>query len=136
VIETGVAGDEVQRATAVANLLGGRVAWDSIFRDFSRVLPENVWLTSLSVAQATDGLATTAASPQLQPGQTQATPDAVKIEGYTYTQPDVALLLGRLATLPSLERVTLSSSSSELVGEKTAVHFTIVADLSQPGGAS
>jgi hypothetical protein len=137
VLETGVVGDEAQRATAVANLLGGRVAWDGVFRDLSRVLPENVWLTTLSVSQpGADGLNTTGAAPQPLPGQAQATPDAVKIEGYTYTQPDVALLLARLSTLPSLQRVTLSSSSAELVGAKPAVHFVIVADLSQTGGAS
>ena len=137
VLETGVVGDEAARATAVANLLGGRVAWDGVFRDLARVLPENVWLTSLSVSQpGADGLATAASAPKPLPGQGEVTPTAVSIEGYTYTQPDVALLLARLATLPSLQRVTLNSSASELVGEKPAVHFVIVADLSQPGGAS
>jgi Tfp pilus assembly protein PilN len=137
VLETGVVGDEAARATAVANLLGGRVAWDSVFRDLARVLPENVWLSSLSVSQpSADSLATTATAPSPLPGQPAATPTAVSIEGYTYSQPDVALLLARLSTLPSLQRVTLNSRASELVGSKPAVHFVIVADLSQPGGAS
>ena len=46
VIDAGVVGDEAVRATAVASVLGGRLAWDAVFRDISRVLPENVWLTS------------------------------------------------------------------------------------------
>ena len=58
------------------------------------------------------------------------------IEGYTYKQPDVARLLARLATLPSLKRVTLTSSNRELVAKKDVVHFVIVADLSQTGGVS
>ena len=44
----------------------------------------------------------------------QPTPTAVSIDGFTYTQPDVARLLARLATLPSLQRVTLTSSQSQL----------------------
>ena len=46
------------------------------------------------------------------------------------------MLLARLATLPSLQRVTLTSSGKETVGEKDVVRFVIVADLNQTGGAS
>ena len=63
-------------------------------------------------------------------------PTAVAIDGFTLTQPDVARLLARLATLPSLKRVTLTSSQSQLIGTKKVVHFAIVADLNQTGGAS
>ena len=56
-------------------------------------------------ANLADG--TTAAAPSPLPGQAAAAPTAVSIDGFTYTQPDVARLLARLATLPSLQRVTL-----------------------------
>ena len=80
--------------------------------------------------------ATTAAA-AVVPGQRQPAPTAVSIDGYTYTQPDVARLLARLATLPSLKRVTLTSSSQrEDRRPKDVVHFAIVADLNQTGGAS
>ena len=69
------------------------------------------------------------------PGFSRCRP-AVAIDGFTFTQPDVARLLARLATLPSLKRVTLTSSQSQLVGTKKVVHFVIVADLNQTGGAS
>ena len=138
-IDASVVGDEAVRATAVASVLGGRLAWDSVFRDMARVLPANVWLKSLSATlpqggnladEATASVAATAA------GQAAPTPTAVVIEGYTYTQPDVARLLARLATLPSLKRVTLTSSQRETVGKKEVVRFVIVADLSQNGGVS
>ena len=58
------------------------------------------------------------------------------IDGFTYTQPDVARLLARLATLPSLQHVTLTSSQRQNIGSKPVVHFVIVADLSSTGGAS
>ncbi|MCY7302972.1 MAG: type IV pilus assembly protein PilM, partial [Thermoleophilia bacterium] len=138
-IDASVVGDEAARATAIASVLGGRLAWDSVFRDMARVFPTNVWLKSLSAslpedANLADG--TTAAAAAAAPGGGQPAPTAVVIEGYTYTQPDVARLLARLATLPSLKRVTLTSSQRETVGKKEVVRFVIVADLSSTGGAS
>ena len=136
-IDAGVVGDEAVRATAVASVLGGRLAWDAVFRDMARVLPENVWLTGLSVAMPDAGTladGTAAAAPI--PGQAAGAPTAVSVEGFTYSQPDVARLLARLATLPSLARVTLTTSQSEAIAGKPVVRFTIMADLSQTGGAS
>jgi type IV pilus assembly protein PilM len=138
-IDTAVVGDEAVRATAVANVLGGRLAWEAVFRDMSRVLPANVWLSTLSLtapdtsANLADGTVpgSSAAAPGVEP-----VPTAVAIDGFTFTQPDVARLLARLATLPSLKRVTLTSSTSQLIGSKKVVHFVIVADLNQTGGAS
>ncbi len=49
-IDASIVGDEAARATAVASVLGGRVAWDAVFRDMSRILPANVWLASLSAS--------------------------------------------------------------------------------------
>ena len=138
VIDTAVVGDEAVRATAVANVLGGRLAWEAVFRDMSKVLPANVWLSTLSLtapeaANLADG---TAAAPAPAAAGVQPVPTAVAIDGFTFTQPDVARLLARLATLPSLKRVTLTSSQSQLLGTKKVVHFVIVADLNQTGGAS
>ena len=50
-IDAGVVGAEAVRATAVAGVLGGRVAWDAVFSDLARVLPANVSLTGLSAKQ-------------------------------------------------------------------------------------
>ena len=76
--------------------------------------------------------ATAAASAQTS-GQPAAAPTAVSIDGFTYTQPDVARLLARLATLPSLRTVTLTSSGGAGRWQKKVVHFVIVADLNTGG---
>ncbi len=137
VFQSNVTADEAQRATAVANLIGGRVAWDTVLGDFTRVLPANVWLNSVSFAEPDPtSIAAVAAAASPATGQTSTTPSAVSIDGYTYTQPDVARLLARLATLPSLQNVTLTSSAADLVGTRQVVHFVIVADLAETGGAS
>ena len=106
--------------------------------DMSKVLPANVWLSSLALTSpdATTLAGGTVAAAAATPGAAQPVPTAVSIDGFTFTQPDVARLLARLATLPSLKRVTLTSSQSQLVGSKKVVHFVIVADLNQTGGAS
>jgi len=147
-IDPGVVGDEAVRATAVASLLGGRVALEQVFRDMARVLPENVWLTSLSVAQpegSSPGDATAAAASSPAAANDVSTPTAVSIDGFTNSHADVARLIARLATLPSLQRVTLTTSQKVMVGsndteqvarQQDAVHFVIVADLNQNGGAS
>ena len=83
-IDTSVVGDEVVRATALAGVLGGRLAWDSVFRDMARVLPDNVWLTSLSASlPETSNLADSATSTAAatQPGEVAAAPTAVSIDG-------------------------------------------------------
>ena len=137
-IDASIVGDEATRATAVARVLGGRIAWDAVFADMARILPANVWLKGLSVKQPessvlADGTTNAAA---LTPGQGQPAPTAVSIDGFTYSQTDVARLLARLATLPSLRRVTLTSSGRETIGKKDVIHFVIVADLNQTGGVS
>ena len=86
-----------------------------------------------AAANLADG--TAAGAPAAVPG-VEPVPTAVAIDGFTFTQPDVARLLARLATLPSLKRVTLTSSRRKWSGSKKVVHFVIVADLNQTGGAS
>ena len=107
-------------------------------RDLARVLPANVWLKALSVKEPDAGVLADrhdGSAGSCRPGAAGA-PTGVLIDGYTYTQPDVARLLARLATLPSLQRVTLTSSVKEKLGKNDVVHFIIVADLSSAGGAS
>ena len=145
-IDTALRGLQAQRATAVAQVLGARTAWDSMLTDFARVLPANVWLTSLSAKTSrplTTPIAvaaapgTTGAAPVAAPAVTTAvSPTGVTINGYTYAQPDVATLLARLSALPSLQNVQLQGSSVVEVGKRNVVQFTILADLRETGGAS
>ena len=63
-------------------------------------------------------------------------PTGVTIKGFTYTQSDVAELLARLGTVPSLSNVQLESTQrQDAKDKKTVIGFTILADLSESGGA-
>ena len=46
--EQALAGEQSARVTALSAALASRVSWDRVFREFSLVLPNDVWLTELS----------------------------------------------------------------------------------------
>jgi len=143
-IDASLASDEAARASAVAQVLGGRTDWDSMLGDFSRVLPSNVWLTSLN-AQSSTSLSTTLATPTAAPASATPatgaaalppTPTGVTVDGYTYSARDVAVLLARLSAVRSLQNVQLQSAKVAQLGKKNVIQFTILADLRGAGGAA
>ena len=81
---------------AVSSALSQRIAWDRILREFSLVLPTDVWLTTLT-------LTTPPAGPVSTTG--------VSLSGTTYSYDSVARLLSRLSLVPDLGQVTLSNTS-------------------------
>src|SRR5213594_3409496 len=122
-----LAGEQSARVTALSTALTSRVAWDRVFREFSLVLPEDVWLTSL-----------TAHSP-VSPAGTSATPTGTgaptqfAISGRTYSHDGVARLISRLQVVPDLQNVTLVSSTLSQVAGQDVVEFSIVADIRTTG---
>ena len=136
VLDAGVVGAQAQRATAVANVLGGRVPWESVFRDLSLVLPANVWLEKMSATVAQPGIADAAVAPNPLAPTGPVVGTGVTLSGFTYTQPDVALLLSRLGTVAALKNISLKSSQVQPnQAGKTVVRFEITADLNTTGGA-
>jgi Tfp pilus assembly protein PilN len=109
--------EKTARVAALSTALAGRLAWDRLLREFSLVLPDDVWLTQLS-AQA--------------PGATAAA--GFSISGKTYSHDGVARLLARLAIVPHLTGVQLQHSSAE-VGEtgRKVVEFQINATVKAVG---
>ena len=109
--------EKTARVAALSTALAGRLAWDRLLREFSLVLPDDVWLTQLS-AQA--------------PGATAAA--GFSISGKTYSHDGVARLLARLAIVPHLTGVQLQHSSAEAsdTGRKV-VEFQINATVKAAG---
>lgn len=127
-------GEQSARVTAVSTALGARFAWDRILREFSLVLPDDVWLTSLTF----QGAATSAAAPAA---------GSLTISGSTYSHDSVARLLARIALIPELSNVSLQSDSTggaaaAATGPGAApaaakvVGFTITATVNLPAGAT
>lgn len=124
-----------ERSLALASALGKRVAWDRILRRFALVLPNDVWLTSLTGTVPLDA-PSTAVAPTTTPTALPPAATALTIQGYTYSQAGVARLLERLSVLPDLKNVQLQNSQSATVGGQTVFNFTIVSDIRQGRGAS
>ena len=114
------------RLTAVASALGRRMAWDRVLREFSQVLPSDVWLTTLT---AKSPLGAGAATPEL-PGA--KAPETFLLAGHSYSHQSVARLLARLALLPDLANVELRQSLMTTVAGRRIVQFTIVASVRAP----
>jgi Tfp pilus assembly protein PilN len=122
-----------QRSLALASALGKRVAWDRILRRFALVLPDDVWLSSVTGNVPLSGSTTVA------PVTTSALPTAateLTINGFTYSQDSVARLLERLQVVPDLKNVQLTSSAYQLLSGRSVYAFTIVSDIRNGGGAS
>ena len=123
-----------QRSLALASAIGKRVAWDRILRRFALVLPNDVWLTSLTGSVPLDSTTGTTAPTASTP--LPAAPTALSIEGYTYSQASVARLLARLEVLPDLKNVQLTNSEVSQLGGQDVYQFTIVSDVRKGRGAS
>jgi len=126
--EQALAGEQSARVTALSAALASRVSWDRVFREFSLVLPDDVWLTELS-AKSPISPATNAAS---ETGT--GTPSEFTITGRTYSHDGVARLLSRLQVVPDLTNVQLVSSTLAKVGNQDVVEFSIAADIKSASG--
>jgi Tfp pilus assembly protein PilN len=121
-----LADEQTVRLTALQTALSTRVAWDRVLRQFSLVLPSDVWLTQLSLKSPV--------SPATQQTpQGDGAPTGFTIEGSTYSHDAVARLLSRLSVVPDLTNVQLLNSSAEDANGQTVVKFTISADIRGPG---
>lgn len=122
-----VEGQRTNREAALTSVLGDQIPWDVMFGQVSRVLPSNAWLTTLSATSPTpsSGTATSTSS-----SSSSSSAQALSIEGYTYTQEDVAEVLTRLALVPSLTAVSLENSTLAKVGNTSLIQFTITASIS------
>jgi Tfp pilus assembly protein PilN len=115
------------RQAALDEALAQRVSWDTVLRELSLVLPEDVWLQTLSAKSP-------AAAAALTDQPTSTTPTGLVMSGYTYSQEGVARMLTRLALVPHLANVQLQSSSSSTIGSRSIVGFTVGADVTSTGG--
>jgi Tfp pilus assembly protein PilN len=110
-----------------------------LLREFALVLPDDVWLTSMSATAPSAATATASATSSTS--SSSSTPSlggqlGFSIDGYTYSHDAVARLLTRLAVVPDLQQVQLVSSEQAEVGKRTIIHFKISANVRAPGASS
>lgn len=130
--QTTLVAEKDARTALLGQALAKRIAWDRVLREVSLVVPDDVWLETMSTNGPDD--AAQAAPPP--PGQAPTTPKGgFAITGYTYSHDGVARLLARLAVIPHLENVKLGSSAVDSLGKRPIVKFTISAALKAQGAS-
>jgi len=130
--QNALATDKQVRVTALSAALTRRVAWDRIFRELSLVLPEDVWLTTLSARAPVSSSVPVAPAPAA--AGTAVAASQFTLDGNTYSHAAVARLLSRLSVIPDLVNVQLQQSTLTEAGASKTVHFVIAADVRQGGG--
>ena len=130
--QNALAADKQARVTALNAALTRRVAWDRVFRELSLVLPDDVWLSTLSAKAPMSSSVATATTTTTG---TAVAATEFTLDGYTYSHAAVARLLSRLAVVPDLVNVQLQQSTLTKVGTAQVVHFVIAADVRTPGGS-
>jgi Tfp pilus assembly protein PilN len=113
-----IVGQEAVWLSSVTSTLSQRIAWDRVLREVSLVMPDDGTLTSLTMTAP----ATAGAIPTGPAGAGQG----FVIAGSAFSYPSVARLLSRLALVPDLSNVTLTSTTAS---SKTGVDFAINAAI-------
>jgi Tfp pilus assembly protein PilN len=98
-----VTGQEATWLSAVSTNLSQRIAWDRVLREVSLVVPSDVTLLSLTMTAPSTTAATVPGGPATQ---------GFVIQGTAFSYDSVARLLSRLALVPDLSNVTLTSTGS------------------------
>jgi hypothetical protein len=150
-ISTGaIAQERSQRIAVLTIAMRDRIALDKLLRNVSLVMPRDAWLTGFKAAAPPTSTTSTGSSPSGASTPSASADQGVTIEGATYSQEGVARVLARLALIPALADVELTSSAlvdpSSSGGQqqeqpkkktktKRVVAFTITASV-RPGASS
>jgi Tfp pilus assembly protein PilN len=123
-----------ERVQTVKTLSATRFDWAHAMREISRVLPDDVWLTTLSGVSGAGSEAPT-------PATSAAPAPTVTVSGCTRSQAKVARLMARLRTIDGVRKITLKTSDKpDSAGDATCPanrasdpHFTIAISFAIPG---
>ncbi|HET7130131.1 MAG TPA: PilN domain-containing protein [Gaiellaceae bacterium] len=125
------------RLTVARSLTGSRMNWDRALNDFARIIPTSSFLTSIQMtapitaaSQATAVAATPATTDSTTPAPAPAPAgvSTLTLGGTSPSTPGVALVMDRLALLPWLSDVTLTSAARQDTG---ANNFSMTATVSE-----
>ena len=125
-----LAAERAPRVAALSAALGQRISWDRVLRRFALVLPDDIWLQTLTMVGPDPAGAGAAAA------GAEAAEQGFAMTGRTYSHDGVARLLARLTALPDLENVQLKTSQVTAVGTQKLVEFTIVATVKAEGASA
>ncbi len=104
--------------TMLRAAMGGEVLWSRYLNDLSLRIPDNVWLTTMSV-----NAVKTAGAPATAPATTSGVVGNVTFAGTALTHDDVATWLEALAREPGFTDPYFSKSNEGKIGDRVVVNF-------------
>ncbi len=105
------AADQTQaHLAAVSTAASGRIAWDGLLDQLSRVMPRGAWLESLQGTNAAPAVAASTSTSTPSTPAAGAAPTGFVVTGYARSQATVARALDRLVLMPALSDVSLQTS--------------------------
>ena len=108
------AADQTQaHLAAVSTAASGRIAWDGLLDQLSRVMPRGAWLESLQGTNAAPAAAAPTSTSTTSAPAAGAAPTGFVVTGYARSQATVARALDRLVLMPALSDVSLQSSDAQ-----------------------
>lgn len=111
---------QVQQAqSALDSAMAGQILWSRYLDDLSLDIPNNVWLTSMTLTEQPGGVAATAPNP-FTPGGVAT----VDFTGVAFTADDVASWLDSLAKIPGFADPAFSSYTTGVIDGHQTVTFT------------
>jgi Tfp pilus assembly protein PilN len=124
------AGDETMRAqltaeqTMLSTAMGQEVQWSHYLNDLTLRIPDNVWVTQMTLSEgATSGSAPAAAA------TSGCNIGSVNVSGTAFTHDDVATWLDSLAKEKGYANPYFSNSAQAFIGTTPVVNFTSTATV-------
>jgi Tfp pilus assembly protein PilN len=120
------AGDETLRAqltgeqTMLSTAMGQEIQWSHYMNDLTLRIPDNVWVTQMSLSEG----AATGAAPAAGAAPTVAGIGSVSVSGTAFTHDDVATWLDSLAKEKGYANPYFSNSAESFIGSRRVVNFT------------
>lgn len=106
------------RVQTVTSLANSRFDWGAALHEVSRVVPKDVWLTTLNASAAPGVTAGGGTDASTLRGALSV--PAIELTGCTTSQPAVARAMAAFRRIDGVQRVTLASSAKADAGEASA----------------
>jgi len=118
-LRTQLTGEQTMLSTAMAS----EVQWSHYLNDLTLRIPDNVWVTQMTVQQGGTAASSTAQSPS-SPSAVAAGIGTVSVTGVAFTHDDVATWLDSLAKEKGYANAYFSNSTESFIGARRVVNFT------------
>jgi Tfp pilus assembly protein PilN len=109
--------------------MGQEIRWSFVLQDLTTRVPNNVWLSGMTVAETSvPGSTATAATPAV--GSSVVPIGNVTFSGIAFNHDDVASWLQSIAKVKGFADPTFSNSSKTVIGTRTVVDFGSTVNVS------